>query len=1388
MKFKRKIASLLAFLMVFSAIATFSVNATPAVAQAEITRLQTQITTIESWLSPGGLFGAPFAGSDLPDIPQRDALRAEVVAAQAAIAATLLLFDPWHPEYDLLNDLADDLDAIWDPAGPTGLLLAPETGAVVANWNAVRTAWQAARNETLDILGTFAAGSAPQVALNPAMAALNPPTTGTFPATPGIAGLLTSAFSAPATPPALATTQTAINNVRVALAASATAIGGITHADAPTAAALVTGVVTDLLTIWDPAGPGGLLNAPVTLADWDAARTILIAGAPAAFDIIEDLEDAIAYLNGIIADLAPDAAAAAARTGRPIQGHITNAGTQFTIGHVNFRWYLFDRGLTQGFQPPGLGIAPNAVERVVHSPEVIVPISMLSPAGGTLEFELTGWGDAPWAFGQRIGILPGATTRSYVGTSDVAADPRLVLPVYSGGTVGWTGLINFTDLPYAEDAGFFTNQFTGATELRTYAEVGANFANFSPFSRATFFYSGMQMHSSVGTSPVRNNELPLMIQVVGTRLYVSYPAFGGGGFPSNTILRLPVIATPTTAATINATPILTLERGLTLQPGQYLPARQLPIVVGGAGVTASIANVVSGRNFVNMSRLTIAEPTNSRGAMINGGQIHLDLPWGYRWSHTQATVNADLTLLGLALGGTASVPSFDPDGISRDGIAALSRITINLPDPLPRPYAVIAGNMTIDGLRIISAGGLLEPMFGDVNLTITTGGRHSNEHGVGHANFVPTPATGSNYNQAFVSVAPSTLHVATFADHAMTFNHVSSAAGGDVTTIVAGRLPQHGGPAGTLLINNARHSANSAGVVLSEVVPNSGWFAQGVTFTLVDAAGVPLTDASITNVHLTTTPVGRAATPAANTQPAHWANGRFFNRTGDNGANNVLVAGSHAGGAHFPLGTTAVSDVVFHQNGGSVTVRGLHLTQEQIAAGNTISLTAHFGITTDVSFTGAVYVAVEGVTLAAGALVGDIHNPRLQIANVRSGVTVETGGTTLPIGFYMLNVMDVTLRETEVGDFRPGQIRLSLGQYGLGRLVTEFDDMVFVPFNPAAIARGEHFSIGGAPNVHHRVMANLQPSHAASSDIFINVTRVTQAGANTTPSYMTVSGLMVRANRSVPEGHYELIVRGPGIAENERFWHNITSAFNAAALPNPATGTTTQHINVNPYVPTTAANRFLQPNSPGFRRYAHGPLMYERYITVGTPGLGANLLATARVSVPHAPGNTFTVNGTSRNFTNAGGTVITSMNVDGRLFVPLRAITEAFGATINPIFNDNLTVRSVVVEIGGIAAEFFIGSTTFTVNGVSRSMMTAGIPTRPFIATEGANAGTTYLPIRYIAEAFNLQLASDINGNAVINPTAAEWANYQAGTPVATVEENNGNGNNGNGNNGNGND
>lgn len=80
------------------------------------------------------------------------------------------------------------------------------------------------------------------------------------------------------------------------------------------------------------------------------------------------------------------------------------------------------------------------------------------------------------------------------------------------------------------------------------------------------------------------------------------------------------------------------------------------------------------------------------------------------------------------------------------------------------------------------------------------------------------------------------------------------------------------------------------------------------------------------------------------------------------------------------------------------------------------------------------------------------------------------------------------------------------------------------------------------------------------------------------------------------------------------------------------------------------------------------------------------------------------------------------VNADWRTMVPFRALAEDFGATVE--WDD--AAKTVTAELDGVKVVMTIGSTTYTVNGVEKTMDTA-----PVIVD-----GRTFVPVRFAAEAF----------------------------------------------------
>ena len=82
---------------------------------------------------------------------------------------------------------------------------------------------------------------------------------------------------------------------------------------------------------------------------------------------------------------------------------------------------------------------------------------------------------------------------------------------------------------------------------------------------------------------------------------------------------------------------------------------------------------------------------------------------------------------------------------------------------------------------------------------------------------------------------------------------------------------------------------------------------------------------------------------------------------------------------------------------------------------------------------------------------------------------------------------------------------------------------------------------------------------------------------------------------------------------------------------------------------------------------------------------------------------------------------------DGRTMVPIRALTETFGAEVN---YDN-DARTVTIKDGDTTVVMTIGETTYTVNGEEQTMDVA-----PVIGS----SDRTYVPVRFVAEALGYKV------------------------------------------------
>jgi|GEM_PF-2838311 len=1032
------------------------------------------------------------------------------------------------------------------------------------------------------------------------------------------------------------------------------------------------------------------------------------------------------------------------------------------------RWYnLVDRhSLATMGGVPGRAQGAPANRPIIQAPELRIEAGQVSP-NMSFTLDLSGWSgngnSNPWraafnGFGLTpVNIVPNATSFFTVANVDLLPEPQFA---------GWTQI----------------NQDVWA-------------------------YSGMRGGVIGGRNTL--HEVPFQISFAGERATITVP--NNPAFTQNAILRLPIIVGNGTAGSGEANqrtvPTLTLN-------GIGLTDHELPFAHFGAGITTNIGHVRTGRNFVNMDDLNLVEPVLN--SLRNNGHLRLTLPWGYRWDPLQvitASIGAENQPIQVF------IPSHDPAGIQRDGNQAQSMLVIQFGNIVqPHPGNIQPRTLSIHNLRIVPPTGMTLPQFGDVNVTIAGGAVTAVNT---HATLWPTSGTflanltnlyaptvnalpigdiPTSQTMLFTGATPSSLHVATFSDHSVVFDTLDGVPG-NVTTIAAGWLGANarttgragsvGGAGAMTAFGNAvgAQHGNTATVELREVVPISGWFEHDITFSIVDAAGEIIPYVAVERVHFQTTsaesgmPWGRlgeaqgwgqrvTGTGAAQTNIQFGVSGTFANRLSE--AHNwtpwhatTAGVGYNAGpmnSPNYPLVGT-VSGVTF-LDAQRVAVNGIHLSEEAMRRGDTRILYASFVITADVNWSGDVYLAVEGPALVAGGVVGNISNPQVHIATVRPSLIVDTQNTTVQIGFQELDVADITITEYAVGDFRTNTtLNVSLGEYGVGNVAHNMNNMLFVPIPAGRIT--QHITIGGSNVPQQRVIAHLQPFTMAQATLPIAIQRNTLGDV---PSYIHLSGLQVRTSRNVPYGSYELVLRGSTVLNNERFMNinqvGATTTWQTVWV-NQLTGVVSLTVQtgadwfVSQRQITTGAVTTM-PNQVGYRRYSFGPLMYMNYVNVETPGGygagsgpidgGADDVAVdlPTIVVPHLPSATFTVDGASR--THYGGSqsvnITPGQNVNGvqviagRLYVPLRSIVEVglggevswipgpAGGSEGSAVTGTLNGRTAIFPVGSLTFYDYLGRTIPAPYGMAAFIGNGTV----------GQAGRTYVPLRSIALAFGLEL------------------------------------------------
>ncbi|MCL2235665.1 MAG: copper amine oxidase N-terminal domain-containing protein [Defluviitaleaceae bacterium] len=852
-------------------------------------------------------------------------------------------------------------------------------------------------------------------------------------------------------------------------------------------------------------------------------------------------------------------------------------------------------------------------------------------------------------------------------------------------------------------------------------------------------WSGFTDNTTLAGGAAARDEFAFWMTISGQTIEIQ--RHNTNDIDANSVLRVPLIASGTNAQ-LRSNPTVTQTRGA---------AETLVNFAGATGQAALVApaNVVTGEREVTVTAITVRVP---HGAATSGNQFALRLPTNFQFVSV-GSVTANGTAWPNAVIETRVFETTEADnnlvvpGVIRNGQMAQSVALVTVG---PLTGSAISGphlDIVLNNVRIQSVALPGQaPITGQVNVDLL--------QGAGLAGITPNRAPAGAFAGG---LGVSTMHVATFNERGLAFNTVTGGAG-NVPTIVAGFLPAEGGQAGAShatahergtgrnQTTGAAAWGNVASVVISENVPDS-WLRHGITFTLVDGEGNVHPSAAIRSVQLVSGFVTGSGTANATTHP-NAVNANFINRTHQTGAGapvNPHQVNNVADGFIEATGVRGNASVTFTADGRGVHVLGLTGNEPN----NRLQLTAHFAITADVNFDGDVYIAatsqLHGTNVHASMEVDPVR-----VAEVRRGVTVDSETTVVPVGVQQVAVAEVLLNETLPGDFRIGQnaISLSIGEFGLAHMAGAIGRPVFVPITAGNAAN--HIEIGGAANEASRVGANLTPFHGAGGTLNINITRTTQ-GAEA--SYIRLSGLSVIVDRTVPYGTYELNVRGASVLNNEGYVA-------------PQAGSNVVPLNWNTGV---TPNRPTWSNEANYSRFAHGPLVFVNFIdtsldaVVGGPGAGGNIaFAVPTIVIPHVPGTTFTVDGEEMTLSAASLNFPTAQTINlvsvpaNTLFVPVLDIIEAMGGSVQFTEGNMWEGRPHVVSafLGATRVDFTIGATTFHVNGVEFPMNNAaGQPVAAFIGdgTGNMEAGRTYLPIRFIVQGFGIELQDNVNGTVVIN-------------------------------------
>jgi hypothetical protein len=629
------------------------------------------------------------------------------------------------------------------------------------------------------------------------------------------------------------------------------------------------------------------------------------------------------------------------------------------------------------------------------------------------------------------------------------------------------------------------------------------------------------------------------------------------------------------------------------------------------------------------------------------------------------------------------------------------------------------------------------PVTGNVDVTI--GNNILGQNNIGNL--------GANTNIPAAQVISATpanplvLRTGVFAAYGLTFERAGGTVG-EVTNIVAGRTYTPGAwqraantVTNTVAMNVGDFAGRTARVDLTDIVSGSGFGVREYTFAATDAEGNILPDVKIAGVTFNTTGTGGNGRGIATTT--------FYNIMGTGTPArqwNIVGQGPGANANFTGQANNAISPdptVSFSLDGHQVAVQNLRANvlgwdnAQRPLQSDRIQVQATFFLSVDPNFEGSVYISVNDDRNVDMQWRTDFisNDGILHVANVTRPVDVSVTPTTVNVGFLSHQVGNIVITENTAGALRQG----GYIEIGLGEMAQHVSPWSQIGFNAVTM---NNVTVEGHVNPNMRTGLNV--STQPDGVIRINITRASVG----TPSTITLSGLTVQTPQTGLIGQWDLHLRGSAIMDNDTWTINRRN------------------------VQTTLGNPLLGTNETGNRRYGFTRgLIAEDYFTVTDVTPGITTLTPGALTRFELNSPTVQIAGQTRTMTNVNGVVQPVQNIGGRNFMPLRGVAQLYdGASVDW----NGATGAVTVVVAGRTIVFTVGSLSYTVNGETFTLVDEAAMPRNI-------GGTVFVSIAALGHALGVNVSyQNVDGGQII------WFNNAGvGTAVPAPQFGTNNGGNG---------